>query len=622
MANYSLQINSTFRPYSFQEYVQPLLMAQQRHDQLEDTLAQYDSKAAEFLKLANNATDQEEIKKYKDYAAHLSSVADSLSSYGLKGLKRGQMWQIKQMYNNEITPLINAGVQRANQVKEQRLAQMQNPSLMFSRDAATTSLRDYTTNPNLSYDSLSGNQLMAMSAQAAAKLATTDRETLLKHITPYQYEYLKKNGFTMDAVNAVIAGSPNASQILMDLRNRVAQTAGLDRYSKDIQDKAKSYIDMGLYQAIGQTQTQVINDIKAQSDLQLRNSMTLQEQAHQNQKDLLNYQYTLQAQAAAAQAAAAQAAQGMIGATPNYTERNVLTDAEKQANANDWEKLKDLVYQKDGRWYAKHSVMAQIKKEAKAVEDFKNIEKEGIKFSDLDMRPSVSGGGTTITIPKTPTLDMIKRLGLQGMFGLQGNKIRRGGWQDNKINSIRDTYYGRFDATKATEFTRAINSSDYDNVLSFISQAANDKGDVYEYKRVKDKNGYQMKSTSSKINVRDLKNTDIQSAISVYGKHGNYIEIKTKGTDTSDGKVIRLPMASINHNVDALITGNMGTLQGLLDLRKAKGSNITVPYANGIQVPINDAITMALNAAGDNAIGMFETSKTKSSEVERNFYGQ
>lgn len=617
MANYSLQINSTFRPYSFQEYVQPLLMAQQRHDQLEDTLAQYDSKAAEFLKLANNATDQEEIKKYKDYAAHLSSVADSLSSYGLKGLKRGQMWQIKQMYNNEITPLINAGVQRANQVKEQRLAQMQNPSLMFSRDAATTSLRDYTTNPNLSYDSLSGNQLMAMSAQAAAKLATTDRETLLKHITPYQYEYLKKNGFTMDAVNAVIAGSPNASQILMDLRNRVAQTAGLDRYSKDIQDKAKSYIDMGLYQAIGQTQTQVINDIKAQSDLQLRNSMTLQEQAHQNQKDLLNYQYTLQAQAAAAQAA-----QGMIGAAPNYTERNVLTDAEKQANANDWEKLKDLVYQKDGRWYAKHSVMAQIKEEAKAVEDFKNREKEGIKFSDLDIRPSASGGATTITIPRTPTLDMIKRLGLQGMFGLQGNKIRRGGWQDNKINSIRDTYYGRFDATKATEFTRAINSSDYDNVLSFISQAANDKGDVYEYKRVKDKNGYQMKSTSSKINVRDLKNTDIQSAISVYGKHGNYIEIKTKGTDTSDGKVIRLPMASINHNVDALITGNIGTLQGLLDLRKAKGSNITVPYANGIQVPINDAITMALNAAGDNAIGMFETSKTKSSEVERNFYGQ
>ena len=374
---------------------------------------------------------------------------------------------------------------------------------------------------------------------------------------------------------------------------------------------------MGLYQAIGQTQTQVINDIKAQSDLQLRNSMTLQEQAHQNQKDLLNYQYTLQAQAAASQAA-----QGMIGAAPNYTERNILTDAEKQANANDWKKLKDLVYQKDGRWYAKHSVMAQIKKEAEAVEEFKKKEKEGIKFSDLDIRPSVSGGGTTINIPRTPTLDMIKRLGLQGMFGLQGNKIRRGGWQDNKINSIRNIYYGRFDATKATEFTRAINSSDYDNVLSFISQAANDKGDVYEYKRVKDKNGYQMESTSSKINVRDLKNTDIQSAISVYGKHGNYIEIKTKGTDTSDGKVIRLPMASINHNVDALITGNIGTLQGLLDLRKAKGSNITVPYANGIQVPINDAITMALNAAGDNAIGMFETSKTKSSEVERNFYGQ
>lgn len=259
MPNYNLQINSQFRPMSFKEYMQPLMMAQQRHDQLENTLSQYDSKAAEFMRYANSATDKEEIAKYQQYAQQLHEVANNLSTKGIMGLDRKSSWKIKQQYDNEIAPLVSAAMNRNNIIREQRQLKTQDPSLIFN-DASTEGLKTFVDNPNYTYTPYSGKLIMAMAAQGAAKLATTDRGTLLKHITPSQLEYVKQHGYDMDSVFKVINDSPDKDALLSEVLQNTMEASGLRPEQGNLYKQGLVYGKQGILQAIGQNTSQIIDD--------------------------------------------------------------------------------------------------------------------------------------------------------------------------------------------------------------------------------------------------------------------------------------------------------------------------------------------------------------------------
>ena len=259
MPNYGFQINTSFKPTSFQEYIQPLMMAQQRHDQLEDTLSQYDAKAAEFMRYANNTTDKEEIAKYTAYANQLQEAANTLATQGIKGVNRGSMWGIKQQYNNSIAPLISAGLNRNAIIKEQRQLKAQDPTMIFD-DASTEALKTFVDNPNYTYTPYSGKMIMAISAQAADRLATTDRATLLKHLTPYQIEYVKQHGYDKESVLKVIKDSPDKDALLSEVIDSTMNTTGITPKQKELYKQGKAYAIQGLWHAIGQDAVQTFVD--------------------------------------------------------------------------------------------------------------------------------------------------------------------------------------------------------------------------------------------------------------------------------------------------------------------------------------------------------------------------
>lgn len=57
MANYSLVINSQFKPFSYQEMLAPTLMATQAHQELENQYGELATKASVWEKMANEQTD-------------------------------------------------------------------------------------------------------------------------------------------------------------------------------------------------------------------------------------------------------------------------------------------------------------------------------------------------------------------------------------------------------------------------------------------------------------------------------------------------------------------------------------------------------------------------------------
>ena len=145
--NFNLVVNSSFKPFSYSEMLQPVLMATQAHQELENQYGELATKASVWEEMANEQTDPYAYKMYKTYANDLEEQAGQLAREGLNAASRRDMLNMRARYSKEITPIEQAYALRQKQAEQQQQALLQDPTLMLSRRAATTSLDDYIRNP-------------------------------------------------------------------------------------------------------------------------------------------------------------------------------------------------------------------------------------------------------------------------------------------------------------------------------------------------------------------------------------------------------------------------------------------------------------------------------------------
>lgn len=266
MANYSLIINSRFRPFEYQELLAPVLMATQAHQALEDAYSDLSTKANVWDKIADEATDPKAHALYKKYANDLKSYSDQLTQYGLTPASRQDMLNMRNRYAKEITPIENAYKRKQTQMEEQRRALLQNPTLLLSRRASNTSLDAYLDNPDLDYESYSGALITQQVATAASNIAREARDSeegkrKLRRLLPYQYELVQQKGFSREAVMDAIMNSPNADKILLGLVEDAIGTSGVKNWGDELTiARAYDYARQGLYSAIGDTNYQILTD--------------------------------------------------------------------------------------------------------------------------------------------------------------------------------------------------------------------------------------------------------------------------------------------------------------------------------------------------------------------------
>ena len=118
MANYSLIINSQFKPFSYQEMLAPTLMATQAHQALEDQYGELATKASVWEEMANEQTDPYAYKMYKTYANDLEEQAGQLAREGLNAASRRDMLNMRARYSKEITPIEQAYTTRQKQAEQ------------------------------------------------------------------------------------------------------------------------------------------------------------------------------------------------------------------------------------------------------------------------------------------------------------------------------------------------------------------------------------------------------------------------------------------------------------------------------------------------------------------------
>lgn len=266
MASYSLINNAVFQPFTYDELSKPLIQATQEYRTVEENIGELGAQADLIRSVANEQTDPKSYSTYMKYANTLSDRASTLAREGLSSVNRSSYLDLKRAYNRDIVPIVNAATRRKELADEQRKLSLQDPTRIWERDASTISLDDLVANPNMDYGhSISGallTQQTSTIADALAKEAQTEEgKGKLKKILPYTYDYVKRYGFSSQAIMNAIRQEPDANGILTGIVNQVLDSSGVNTWGDDVSKaRARDYASQGLWKAIGQTQSQIVKD--------------------------------------------------------------------------------------------------------------------------------------------------------------------------------------------------------------------------------------------------------------------------------------------------------------------------------------------------------------------------
>jgi hypothetical protein len=251
MANYSLVIDSHFKPFSYAEMLAPVQAATQAHQELESAYSELETKANIWDKMASETTDPKAHSIYQKYADDLQEQAGELAKNGLSPSSRQAMLNMKKRYTQDITPIENAWNRRKELMDEQRKLREQDSTIMFDNDFRNMSLDTIMENPSIGYESLSGKDIAARTAAIASNYAKSiQNEPEFKSILKSQYWQVRQHsGWTPEQIIMDATGDSNAPEALKQIRRQMH--ASLKNNAAYRYELADPYISQGMHSGLG-----------------------------------------------------------------------------------------------------------------------------------------------------------------------------------------------------------------------------------------------------------------------------------------------------------------------------------------------------------------------------------
>lgn len=448
MANYSLVINSQFKPFSYQEMLAPTLMATQAHQELENQYGELATKASVWEEMANEQTDPYAYKMYKTYANDLEEQAGQLAREGLNAASRRDMLNMRVRYSKEITPIEQAYTARQKQAEQQQQALLQDPTLLLSRRASTTSLDDYIRNPQLAYEAYSGKLITAQAASAASALAKEMQEKPRKWrsiLGNSYYETMMQKGFSSQAVLQAIQDNPDAAPQLTRIVEDAINSSGVRDWGDQATiARAIDYAKQGLWGAVGETQYQTLDNWRAK----MAEQEAMQKRA----------------------AARAQQDKGFeLNPSNIYSSRELDASEKKYKNAM---KYYSKYFYKDSHGQMRMTWAGWKEYNRNATPRVTSAGSGSGTARLMNVETQMQGGKR----PFTPTAFRTF------MDNLGANKVTKGKWQPGNFGNVWGRYVNspaktaKFDATKTTEYIYDVDQSpEYQkNYKSKLSRAIDD----------------------------------------------------------------------------------------------------------------------------------------------------
>lgn len=281
MANYTLTVNSTFQPFTYQELAAPLDRMELYHEKLADEYDKLSAQADVLEAMGKNDRDKRSgtYQRYKSYSDALRKEADNLYKFGLNTESRQRLSDLRRRYNTDIVPIQNAWTKRKEEADMQMKASLANPSLMFTRDAANTSLEEYINNPTGGFGVINGANITAQMAGMAKNLEKQilNGSARKESIDPFTYDYIRKYGLTADMVRDW-RNNPTLSKMFEQVMKSNGVTPEALQGSLNAQniiDKSTGFAEMGMWDAIGEDKAEKVEDFGARLNAQAQKEIAV-----------------------------------------------------------------------------------------------------------------------------------------------------------------------------------------------------------------------------------------------------------------------------------------------------------------------------------------------------------
>lgn len=208
MPNYSLLINSEFKPYSFDELVKPFQMYAQAYNEVDSAYNTLGTNAGALESVLNQERDKAAWGQYNAYMQGLNDAATELATKGLSPAARTQVGNLTKQYAQNIVPIQKAAETWQKQIEEQRKTGY---NMINSYDASKLSIDQFLENPQLTYQTIDRYKLADQSAKLYSNMAKDLREATITKTDskgnkiPYYIWYKEKYGVTPDEAQEFMA---------------------------------------------------------------------------------------------------------------------------------------------------------------------------------------------------------------------------------------------------------------------------------------------------------------------------------------------------------------------------------------------------------------------------------
>lgn len=171
MPNYYTQIMPQFTPVSYQEYLDPLLRLQQRHDQLDEKLGTYSDNLEDIKSQLDPVKDAALITQINNYNEGLMNAATTLGTKGVMGIDRVALNNLRKGYKTEVNPIGVAAMRRQEAIKTHDADALAHPDKVYDYDVNDSSVSDFMNGATPRGKSFSTDTLYKQAATSAAAIS-------------------------------------------------------------------------------------------------------------------------------------------------------------------------------------------------------------------------------------------------------------------------------------------------------------------------------------------------------------------------------------------------------------------------------------------------------------------
>lgn len=249
MANYSFVIDSSFKPFSFQEMLAPWVMYGNAYEKTEEAYNDLSKKAGDFEYLSKTLPEGSRAREiYEGYANDLKIQAEDLVRNGLNMRNRAALTGLKGRYSSEIGRLekADAALRAERELRRNMLAK--DSSMMFGNE--NLSIDNFLDNEQPNLYSISGNELYARGAQAGKSASSRMYEAGDEGSTlgGYYKKWTERMGVSQDSIE----GFMNSDAVQQQVDNILAERGVTDNFGIDSDNyrKARQSVLNGIYDGI------------------------------------------------------------------------------------------------------------------------------------------------------------------------------------------------------------------------------------------------------------------------------------------------------------------------------------------------------------------------------------